>query len=193
MPHESSGLLVYGSLMHPAELALHLPGDAALVPVRVNGYRRSFCQEPAWRAGLDRERGVLTVRASQQDWFNGVLVCGPDDAALARLDHRERGYDRVGLATSQLTVYAPYTHGGLAPVARSAESARAAVEGVSDVAIYVGHADRYNHALLPNADYAELCTAAAEYWGDAFLSDFLATTFIAGSPLRSRLRRPRVS
>lgn len=161
------GLLAYGSLMHPDELARHFAGEGPLLPVRVRGFRRSFCQEPSWRQGSGERRGVLTVRPSAVDWINAVLVCGCGPDVLRSLDHRERGYRRVAVPAAAIDPYAA------ADAVRVPEAA----------AVYAGRDDKWNPSLLPNDDYAALCTRAAGHWGAAFLDDFLATTYLGGETL----------
>lgn len=100
------GLLAYGSLMHPDELVEYRAHDSPLVPVRVRGFRRSFCQEPSWRTRDVNERAVLTLRSSTSHWCNAIVVCGLKAEALALLDHRERGYLRQTLPASFLEPYA---------------------------------------------------------------------------------------
>lgn len=168
-------LLVYGSLMHPKELARHRLSENAAVPVRVRGYRRSFCQEPSWRVGSAGERGVLTVHPSEDAWFNGVMVCGLDTAVFESLDERERGYGRIHVPASRLALY---------PGAEDPPRCR-------NLYLYTGRSEKYNASLLPNSAYLALCTEAASRWGTDFLDDFLSTTFIQGrTPLRSYDRSP---
>lgn len=159
------GVVAYGSLMHPDELARHCAGMGS-VPVRVRGYRRSFSQEPSWRRGAGMERGVLTVRRSSRDWFNAILVCGPDARALASLDHRERGYTRIGVPPTDLEPYAN----------RVAAPAR-------EIFVYTGRDDRWNDRLLPNRDYLRICIEASQRWGPEFADDFLRSTHVGREAL----------
>ena len=169
-----AALLTYGSLMDPDEVAKHPVRPGAVAPVRVQGFRRGFQQEPAWRRGSGLERGVLTVRASPRDWFNGVLLSGLDPDVLIALDERERGYVRVRVALDRLATY----DGAALPLGEDAE-----------VYVYAGRAERYDETLLPNPRYLALCLAAAARWGEPFRRDFLATTFVgAGVPLGEHLR-----
>jgi len=160
--------------MKPGELARQLGGAVLPVPVRVRGYRRSFCQEPSWRTGAAERRGVLTVRPSGEGWINAVLVCGCDPAGFRTLDHRERGYRRARVVRSAIEPYAS------APE----------LDDMDRISIYRGRSEKWNPELLPNPDYLDLCIGAAEQWGEAFLEDFLATTRVGDVPLRT-LRRGR--
>jgi hypothetical protein len=164
----ATGLLVYGRLMHPEALAAELGDAVAAVPVRVRGYRRSFCQEPSWRRGSGERRGVLTVRTSGDSWFGGILVRGLDADAFRKLDGRERGYHRVPVDLSAAEPYEPALE--LAPVDR--------------IEIYRGRPEKRRPGLLPNPRYLRLCRDAAARWGERFLNDFLATTHVGSSPLR---------
>lgn len=160
------GLLAYGSLMHPAELAHHCT-ETRSVPVRVRGFRRSFSQEPSWRAGSGLERGVLTVHESRQHWFNGVLICGSDADALRSIDRRERGYVRAIVPLESVEAYSPHD---IEPL-------------IHEVALYTGREEKWNETLLPNRAYLKLCIEAAERWGSEFATDFLRTTHVGGSTL----------
>jgi cation transport regulator ChaC len=162
------GLLAYGSLMHPDELAGHLDRGDPIVPVRVRGFKRSFCQEPSWRTGEADERGVLTVRPSAVDWFNAVLVCGWEAEAFEVLDHRERGYIRQTVPASSVETYETTND----------------LEKVRDINVYTGREEKWNEVLLPNPEYLKLCTDAAAHWGTEFLHDFLATTHVGHNCLR---------
>lgn len=154
-------LLAYGSLLHPDELARHGLESASCTPVRVSGFLRSFCQEPSWRPATSEERGVLTVRPSAEHWFNALRIDGFGAEALAELDHRERGYRRAAVPPDRLRGYGPE------PLARAPECV-----------LYLGREEKFNAAILPGADYLELCVAGAAAWGPDFLRDFLETTFV---------------
>ncbi|GEM_PF-1724653 len=168
------GLLVYGSLMHPEALAPKFGVAASSLPVRIRGYRRSFCQEPSWRKGAAERRGVLTVRPSGGSWVNAILVCGCGSEVFRTLDHRERGYTRVEVARGMIEPYGP----------------GAEVDALDRISIYGGRREMWNPALLPNPGYLDLCIRAARGWGERFLEDFLATTRVGDVTLRS-FRRSR--
>lgn len=164
-----TGLLTYGSLMHPAEVTRYFNRDLLRVPVRVQGFQRSFSQEPSWRTGRADERGVLTVRADVRRWFNAILVCGCDDHTLLDLDDRERGYARMTVSVSAIE---PYSAADLTRL-------------VSRVFVYAGRDDKWNADLRPNSDYLALCIDAAGQWGRQFRDDFIATTTVGNVPLAS--------
>jgi hypothetical protein len=166
------GLLAYGSLMHPDELAGHCAGTRS-APVRVRGYRRSFSQEPSWRSGEGTDRGVLTVHPSPAHWFNAILVSGADDTAVRSLDRRERGYTRVPVPASLVEPYATDQ----------------VIEPVREIVLYTGRGERWNEGLRPNRAYLQICIDAAERWGSEFADDFLRTTHVGGVPLYTFLQR----
>jgi cation transport regulator ChaC len=162
------GLLAYGSLMHPDELAGHLDRGDLITPVHVRGFKRSFCQEPSWRTGEADERGVLTVRPSASDWFNAILVCGWQAEVFEVLDHRERGYIRQTVSSSSVEPYLKTD----------------ALQKVREINVYTGREEKWNDVLLPNPEYLKICTDAAAHWGEEFLHDFLATTYVGPKCLR---------
>lgn len=148
--------------MHPAELARHGLGLADTTPVRLRGFRRSFCQEPSWRASGSAARGVLTVRPAEGCWLNGLLIHGLDGAAIDALDQRERGYVRTALAFDALE---PYDWG--------------AGMGPEQPVAYLGREEKFNTAILPNEEYMGICVAGAARLGAGFLRDFLLSTHLA--------------
>ena len=162
-----TGLVAYGSLMHPDELARHC-ARAHSIPVRVRGFRRSFAQEPSWRAGAGDERGVLTVRPSDTDWFNGILICGADAAELGSLAERERGYDCAAVRIADIEPYATEQIPG----------------GATEIRLYIGRDENWNAALLPNRAYLKLCIDAARAWGEEFARDFMRTTHVGEMTLQ---------
>lgn len=157
-------LLAYGSLIHPDELARHTLRGRGATPVRVQGFRRSFCQEPSWRAASGLARGVLTVRPSPGEWFNALLVPGLTESILPGLDERERGYRRVEVEAGQLEPYP------------GAELPRCV-----GVHLYTGRSERYNEEILPHRSYLDLCVEGARRWGARFLRDFCTSTYVRNS------------
>lgn len=155
-------LLAYGSLMNPDELARQSLEDAAFAPVRVRGFRRSFCQEPSWRPAAAGRRAVLTVRPAPGQWINAVRIDHLATDTVAELDHRERGYIRTTVPTVQIECYRPE------------DCARPAGETV----LYLGRAEKFNSQILPGDAYLQLCLAGAAAWGPDFLRDFLKSTFV---------------
>lgn len=183
-----AGLLVYGSLMHPDELAPHVARDRRVVPVRAQGFRRSFEQEPSWRKGEVGKRGVLTVRPSPGHWINGVVVQGYDARDLRSLDQRERGYTRESVPVTAVEPYPPLRETGPA-----SDRLSASTPIDDEIAIYVGRNELLNPDLLPNPAYLELCVEAARRLGAEFLDDFLATTFVGSRVLADVARARRVA
>ena len=167
-------LLTYGSLMHPDELATQFGGGTRCLPVRVRGFRRSFCQKPAWRSGEDGRNGVLTVRRSSTAWFNGILVGPPDPRSLERLDHRERGYTRRRVPAVAVEPYL----------------AAPSVPAIGEYHLYTGRDEMRSDGLAPNPEYLRLCTEAARARGRRFLEEFLSTTYVDRTSLREILPRP---
>lgn len=166
-----TALLAYGSLMHPVELARHCTWTRC-VPVRVQGFRRSFSQEPSWRAGDGLERGVLTVRRSASDWFNAILVCGSNADAFRSIDQRERGYTRVLVPVTDVEPYAMHEVDAL----------------IDEIRLYTGRDEKRNDELLPNRAYLKLCIDAAARWGREFARDFLRTTHCGDNTLEDAIR-----
>lgn len=95
-------LIVYGSLINKSELEKGgFPLDSTR-PVVVRGYKRVFCQEPSWRPDRGEQRAVLNVIGSKQHWLNALLISGLNDGFLADLDKREKGYNRIKVASSDV-------------------------------------------------------------------------------------------
>lgn len=162
-----SRILAYGSLMSAAERKPLGIRRLHAYPVMVSGFRRSFSQEPSWRRGVGNHRGVLTVYPDDQASMNAVLVTDVPGAALAVLDERERGYDRVLVRSERIRPFG---------------DAKPGVEP-SDAFIYVGKPHQLDPELQPNVDYLRLCVQAAGEWGEAFLEAFQRTTFVSDAPL----------
>jgi len=72
------GIITYGSLINPIEIDKIAP-DALYIPVKVNGYRRSFSQKARYRKGKNNEKGVLTIDKHNKSWFNGLLLYSLSD------------------------------------------------------------------------------------------------------------------
>ncbi len=135
--------------------------------VTVSGFRRSFSQEPSRRKGVGNKRGVLTVSPSDEASMSAVLISEVSRSALAALDERELGYDRVGVRESRVQPFG---------------DSRFDMDH-EDVFIYVGKPHRFNSELEPNIDYLKLCIHAAADWGEVFHETFLNTTFVLETPL----------
>ena len=160
-----TGILAYGSLVHPDE-----NGGADAMPVRVKGYRRVFDQMPSWREGVGFEAAVLNVATSAEHWINAVCLLVPDEH-IAELQAREQGYDLVTVDAASVSAYDGHT-----------------LPEDATFAIYVGKPGKQDAALLPNRDYLLLCLEGSACRGDVFRAEFIETTWIAsGRSLRQYL------
>ena len=152
-----SALVVYGSLMAKAQIrALGQPLEATHA-VQVQGFRREFSQEPAWRVGIGQQRAVLNVVPTETvpaigDGFNGILLRALTDKMLSDLDYRERGYHRVEIPTAWLSSF-DQEH------------------------------EMENGYLLPNPAYLKRCVLAARDWGDRFYQAFCQNTYVQNRTL----------
>ncbi|MCP3959336.1 MAG: gamma-glutamylcyclotransferase [bacterium] len=161
-----SAIIAYGSLMSATELERHGIRNTNPCPVIVSSFRRSFSQEPSRRKGVGNKRGVLTVSPDDQASMNAILVSGISRSALADLDERECGYDRVRVNKESLQPF-----DGQCDIDQR------------EVFIYVGNPHKLNSKLEPNISYLNLCVEAAGEWGELFRETFRATTFASGVPL----------
>lgn len=167
------GLIVYGSLLDPAELdGVFDRPSTSVRPVRVAGYVRLF-NKPAASHLRDPEkadgRGVLNLRKRENGWFNGLLVYPVGETALERYARREREYDLERVPPSALTPYED--PGNLPGTPESIYTCRLAED------------PRLDDGLSPVSDYLKLCREGACQWGEAFYEDFLRTTLVNGVPL----------
>ncbi len=164
-------IVAYGSLINQERhQGSHL--FTAACPVLVKGYRRVFSQEPSWRQGDRTYRAVLNVVKSDEDYFNGLLVGLRDNSSFDEIDEREQGYDRVVIASSQLTDFAKVS-GAIA---------------ASPTYIYLGKPEKQNDNILPNKSYVELCLCGAKHWGKEFYAQFLQTTYVGKHTLETFLQ-----
>ncbi len=99
--------------------------------------------------------------------MSALLISDVSVSALAGLDERERGYNRISVQKARIQPF---------------DGSRADIDR-RDVFIYVGKPHKINSKLEPNADYMALCVNAAGEWGEAFLEAFLSTTFVSGQSL----------
>lgn len=168
-------LIVYGSLINKSELTQEgFPLDSAL-PVIVQGFKRVFSQEPSWRADQGEERAVLNVISSQQHWLNGLLISGLNDGFFTDQDEREKGYNRIGVASSCLRRYDDLAYATPTP---------------QNIYIYTGMTKKQNDSILPNESYLSTCLEGAKQWGEDFYGDFLDSTFVKDDVLlRAYLNR----
>ena len=161
------GLLVYGSLVNPMEIADQDLGLNQAIPVRVNTYRRIFNQTPSWRVGHGDRIGVLNVERSSQHWINAVCLC-LEDRGLPHLEARERGYSKHVVPSECIASYPGYH-----------------MPSDVDFHVFVGNEEYNDSKILPNSEYLDLCMRGAVTWGNEFYDEFVATTYLAsGTPLR---------
>lgn len=165
-------MVAYGSLINIEQQRhrSHLFTEAC--PVLVQGYRRVFSQEPSWRQGDRTHRAVLNVVKSDQDWLNGILL-GLHSSSFDELDQREKGYNRVAIAPSQLTAFKK------SPCEQASNKIAA-----NPVYLYLGKPENQNDNILPNKDYLKLCLHGAQRWGTAFYEQFLNTTYVGKDTLK---------
>ena len=161
-------VVVYGSLISKKEhSALDVIEEA--LPVRVEGFKRVFNQEATWRKGSGRNRAVLNVMRSKENWFNGILLTGFEMRDLEALDERERGYERIEIEKGLIEFY---DH---------------PAEPRGRIWTYTGK--RIRSDIMPIPSYLDLCIEGAREWGDRFYRDFLDTTFLSdGRTLREFLQ-----
>ncbi len=150
-------LILFGSLLHPKELAKHDITTDMIKYVKVNGYKRLFNQEPSWRKVDSDSRAVMNVQADQSAWFNAIAVLDLPKEHFARLDDRERGYDRTALVDGAVVDYDG--------------------EVLKDCIVYVGKKGKQNSAIQPNKEYFKLCLDGAKSHFKQFGDDYVDTTF----------------
>jgi hypothetical protein len=159
-----TGLLAYGSLIHPGEHA-DLPGLRSVHPVLLSGWRRVFHQTPSWRRGEGKEIAVLDLISTPGATLPLILLCF-DEIDFAELDRRERGYLRIGVEEECIASHG----GGERPLLRSLH-------------LYTGRPELRDPALLPNPDYLALCLEGAAYWGEEFYRGFLESTTLGNGEM----------
>ena len=156
------GVLVYGSLLDPAELEATLsPGTVAeAIPVTVEGYRRSFNKVSAHREGENGETAICNAEPDPDARLNAVLVPDVPDAEYERYREREYRYEMVEVPTADISAYEGHDE---ERVAALDERLIATSEG--------GLADPE-----PIPYYVAMCVDGAREWGEKFLADFVVTT-----------------
>lgn len=162
-------LIVYGSLINKSVLIQNGFTLDSICPVIVQGFKRVFNQEPSWRSGQGEQRAVLNVVSSKRHWLNALLISGLNEDFLADVDKREKGYDRIRVASSYLRGY----HSAHTPPTPQ------------DVYIHTGKTYKQSDNILPNTSYLDICLDGAKLWGKDFYNDFLDTTFVNNILLRT--------
>lgn len=156
------GVLVYGSLLHrpTLEATLSEATVATAVPVRVEGYRRSFNKPSAHREGENGETAILNAEPDADAWLNAVLVPGVPDDEFEYYRQREYRYDLVDVTAEHVE---PYDDGNT----RS-------ITGLDERLIATSEGELTDPEPIPY--YAAKCLEGARGWGETFLTDFLVTT-----------------
>lgn len=154
------GIITYGSLINPQEAEGMGTPPAHIIPLKLDTFKRSFSQKPAWRKSTSKNSAVLNVRRSEQDWLNAVCYCFHDFDFTA-LDKRERGYFRTVVQHEKVRCYQGY-----------------GLPELRELSIYLGKTEYQNDTILPNPDYLDICLRGAKNWGKYFYRDFLNTTYI---------------
>lgn len=156
-------LIVYGSLINKKEL-LDVVGyitEKEIIPLKVNGFKRVFNQETTWRNGSGKKRAVLNVVKSNNNWFNGMLVCNINESYFWSLDKREEGYKRIKVAPASIK----FDYGiSTKPEGR--------------IWIYTGKHQKMRDDILPIPSYLDICLEGSKEWSERFYNDFLITTFL---------------
>ena len=88
------GIITYGSLINTQEAGKQQEHPAHTIPIKLENFKRSFNQRPAWRKSTGEHSAVLNVETSEQYWLNGVCYCF-NHFDFTALDDRERGYSRL--------------------------------------------------------------------------------------------------
>jgi cation transport regulator ChaC len=156
------GVLVYGSLLDPAELEATLSPATVerAFPVEVHGYRRSFNKVSAHREGEHGEQAICNTEPDPDAWLNAVLV--PDVPADEYELYREREY-RYEMVNVPATDLVAYDGEKETTVAALDERLIATSEGGLD-------------DPEPIPYYVAMCVDGARSWGEKFLADFVVTT-----------------
>ncbi|MFK5926534.1 MAG: hypothetical protein QM483_07885 [Desulfuromusa sp.] len=154
------GIIAYGSLINPQETKGQREQPTHIVPVKLETFKRSFNQRPAWRKNTSKNSAVLNVQASEQNWLNAICYCYAE-FNFTTLDHRERGYTRTSIPADKINSY----QGQELPE-------------LDEAFIYSGKKEYRDSTLLPNPNYLEICLMGAKKWGESFYDDFLNTTHI---------------
>lgn len=101
------GVLVYGSLLDPAELEATLSVETVdrAFPVEVHGYRRSFNKVSAHREGENGEKAILNTEPDPDAWCNAVLVPDVPDEEYEHYRQREYRYEMVDVPETDIVAY----------------------------------------------------------------------------------------
>jgi len=156
------GVLVYGSLLDPAELEATLSPETVdrAFPVEVHGYRRSFNKISAHREGENGEQAILNTEPAPDAWCNAVLVPDVPDAEYELYREREYRYEMVDVPATDVVAYDGQKEGQVEALdERLIATSEGGLEDPSPIPYYVG-----------------MCVEGAREWGEDFLADFVVTT-----------------
>jgi cation transport regulator ChaC len=156
------GVLVYGSLLDPAELEATLSPETVerAFPVEVHGYRRSFNKVSAHREGENGEQAICNTEPDADAWLNAVLVPDVPDDEYELYREREYRYEMVDVPATETISYESKNEGAVATLD---ERLIATSEGGLD-------------DPEPIPYYVAMCVDGAREWGTKFLADFVVTT-----------------
>ena len=154
------GIITYGSLINTQEVEKLREHPTHVIPIKLETFKRSFNQRPAWRKSTGEHSAVLNVETSAQNWLNAVCYCYTD-FDFTTLDDRERGYSRTAVQPDKISYYQGHN-----------------LPELEKVSIYLGKTEYLSNTLLPNPDYLDICLRGAKNWGEDFYYDFLNTTHI---------------
>lgn len=99
-PGKAQYLIGYGSLMEKASRQHTAPNSGEALPVRVQGFQRTWIATGS-RVGFSTT--YLGVSAKPSAVMNAVLVAVSDEADMASLDQREVSYCRARVGSVQVT------------------------------------------------------------------------------------------
>lgn len=173
----NTGLITYGSLLHPDEIRTLFPHEDLLIePVKVTGYARRFSKSVAehLRDVEGDKSGVLNVHAESEEWFNGLLVGPVTRSGLRKYAFREREYDITSVSFERIDFYG------------DDESILERLDVVHTCLLDTHEGDPPAHEPIP--DYLDLCLEGTKAWGEDFREDFLETTLVKGLKLREYIR-----
>ena len=148
------GIIAYGSLINLQEIKSQREHPAHAVPIKLDTFKRSFNQQPAWRNDVGTHSAVLNVQTSEQNWLNAVCFCYAE-FDFTDLDNREKGYSRIGVDADKISNYQRYN-----------------LPELEEIYIYRGKKEYQSSVLMPNPDYLNICLAGAKHWGEEFYYDF---------------------
>lgn len=163
-------VLVYGSLLEPAELR-DLFGDITgrVWPVKLEGFKRICNQTASWRPTEADQRAVLNVVRADDAWCNGLVVTDLTRSELDAFKHRERGYRLIAVDPDSIYPYDP------SDVNTTRIDTTEPPLAEQDL-VLVTTGTKVAHDIAPIPSYLDGCLDGASQWGEAFCKDFKTTT-----------------